>query len=595
MCTLTDLQKRQVIQREPAKSADYMLECIQKYKNLSLDDFPNMEPSKRIYIKEKLNSVPNPNEQREWNNIISMSGTPSQELLNALNGYIRNWETTRPAGNHVDDACKEVARVKNVLVLEQTKKEEADWNEVDTLSQTSLIGHLNKYPQTVHKNEIDDSVWGLIDKENIQEIQNYLTIFQNGLHAKDARDILNAIIEWNNVKNTNDIFVINDYVRSNPTSPFKQQASILIASLKQSEIAAMRNNPNNYDINKFMRLHNEKIITDSELIMADVVTDDILEVILQPDSIILPDVNNAIKASFAECKDGYTDVFFFGIPSTGKTCVLMGLSRSNALHIDLATGGGDYAAVLQQYVDAKVCIPPTPGDFVTTLDATVYSKEKSNVVHKVNLVEMSGEEFAFEIANNPNHVFTFEDMASKAPGLLKNNNRKVFFLVLDPTANSVRVRREIIDGFDEETGAPIMRLEWAVVNQRIAIQKMVDLFTKEENRSIMRNVDSIHIIMTKSDMLGNPIDREEKACNIFYDRFAGNMLETLHELCKEFNINSNTGFYPKLYSFSLGKFYLGGYYEYDPTDSNKLVKAILNSTHGTVKKSIWDKIKDKVN
>ena len=174
MPTLNDLQKKQVIQREPTKSADYMLECIQKYDNLSLDDFPNMESSKRDYIREKLNSVPNPNEQNEWNNIVAMLGTPSQELLDALNAYIRNWETSRPAGNHVDDAWNEVSRVENVLIKEQTQKEEADWNEVDTLSQTSLIGHLNKYPQTVHKNEIDDSVWGLIDKENIQEIQNYL-------------------------------------------------------------------------------------------------------------------------------------------------------------------------------------------------------------------------------------------------------------------------------------------------------------------------------------------------------------------------------------------------------------------------------------
>lgn len=595
MPTLNDLQKKQVIQREPTKSADYMLECIQKYDNLSLDDFPNMEPNKRIYIKEKLNSVPNPNEQKEWNDIIGMSGTPSQELLDALNKYIKNWETSRPAGNHIDDAWNEVSRVENALAAIQAAKEEDDWNNVDTLSQTSLIGHLNKYPKSVHKDEIDDSIWGLIDKENIQEIQNYLTIFPNGLHSKEARDVLNAIVEWNNVKNTNDIFVINDYLRANPMSPFKQQASLLIAGLKQGEINLMRNNPNNYSIDRFKNLLFDKIVTKGELIMADVATEDILRMIYDGDSKSLPDVNKAIKDSFAECKDGYTDVFFFGIPSTGKTCVLMGLSRSNALHIDLATGGGDYAAALQQYVDAKVCIPPTPGDFVTTLDATVHSKEKSNVVHKVNLVEMSGEEFAFDIANNPNHIFTFEDMASKAPELLKNNNRKVFFLVLDPTTNVVRVRREVIDGYNEETGEVIKHLEWAMVNQRIAIQKMVDLFTKEENRSIMKKVDSIHIIMTKSDMLGNPIDREEKACNIFYDRFACDILDTLHELCGEFNINSNTGFYPKLYPFSLGKFYLGGYYEYDPTDSNKLVKAILNSTHGTVKKSLWDKIKDKVN
>lgn len=204
MCTLNDLQRRQIIQREPTKSAEYMLGLIQKYDNLSLDDFPNMNSDKRNYILEKLNSVPNPNEQKEWSKIAGMLGSSSQEFLDALNSYIRNWESSRPFGNHVDEAWTEVSRVEGEMKSAQAQEEENDWVNVDTLSQTSLIGHLNKYPKTVHKNEIDDSVWGLIDKEDIQDIQNYITIFPQGLHVKEAKDILNAVVEWNNVKNTND-------------------------------------------------------------------------------------------------------------------------------------------------------------------------------------------------------------------------------------------------------------------------------------------------------------------------------------------------------------------------------------------------------
>ena len=597
MPTLNDLQKKQVIQREPTKSADYMLECIQKYDNLSLDDFPKMETDKKEYIRKKLNSVPNPNEQKEWSNILAMGGVPSQTLLDALNAYIRNWETSRPADNHVDEAWNEVSRVENALVQEQTQKEEADWNQVDPLSQTSLISYLKKYPKTVHKNEIDDSVWGLVDKENIPDIQNYLTIFPSGLHAREAKEILNAIVEWNNVKNTNDIFVINDYFRTNPSSPFKQQMSILIAGLKHGEIVEMRNNPNNYEVSRLMRLLNEGIATEKELIMAKVMTKNILETLRNTDiNSDLPDIRKAIADSHAECKDGYTDVFFFGVPSTGKTCVLMGMSRSNSLHINLASGGGDYASALQQYTDVGVTVPRTPGTFVTTLEATISSrKEPVGVVHKVNLVEMSGEEFAFGIANNPDHVFTFEEMGSGATQLLRNDNRKVFFLIIDPTANVVRINREIVDGYDEDTGQPLTHLEYCVVNQRTLIQKMVNLFENEGNSEIMKKVDSIHIIMTKSDTLGNPVEREEKALSIFNDKFGGDILEPLIELCKEYSINVNTQFHPKLYTFSLGTFYVGGLYEYEQTDSNRLVKAIKNSTIAIKKKTFWDKLKEVVN
>lgn len=596
MPILNDLQKKQVIQREPTKSADYMLECIQKYNNLSLDDFPNMDSNKREYIRKKLNSTPNPNEQKEWSNIAVKLETPSQELLDALNSYILNWETSRPEGNHVDEAWNEVSRIKSLLLEEQSQKEDEDWNNVDTLSEPSLIEHLYKYPNTVHKNEIDDSVWGLVDKENIQEIQNYTTIFPSGLHANEARDILNAIVEWNNVKNTNNIFVINNYLRTNPMSPFRQQASILIAGLKQGEINAMKNNPNNYEVPRLMKLLNDGIATERELIMANVMTENILET-LRTTSIEadLPDIRKAIADSHAECKDGFTDVFFFGVPSTGKTCVLMGMSRSNSLHINLASGGGDYASALQQYTDVGVTVPRTPGTFVTTLEATISSRNEPGTVHKVNLVEMSGEEFAFGIANNPNHVFTFEDMGSGATQLLKNNNHKVFFLIIDPTANVVRINREIVDGYDEETGQPLTHLEYCVVNQRTLIQKMVNLFENPGNSDIMKKVDSIHIIMTKSDTLGNPIEREEKALRIFYDKFGGDILEPLINLCREYNINSNNQFHPKLYTFSLGTFYVGGLYEYEQTDSNRLVKAIKNSTQRIKKKTFWDRLIDIVN
>jgi hypothetical protein len=171
----------------------------------------------------------------------------------------------------------------------------------------------------------------------------------------------------------------------------------------------------------------------------------------------------------------------------------------------------------------------------------------------------------------------------------------VFFLIIDPTTNIVRITRDVIVGYDEETGEPIKRLENYVVNQRTIIQKIVNIFEKPQNADIMKKVDSIHIIMTKADTLGNAVEREDKALTIFYDKYANDILQPLNALCDTYNINSNTNFWPKLYTFSLGTFYVGGLYEYDPTDSNRLVKAIRNSTQGTKKKTFWDRLKEKLN
>ena len=597
---LTDLQRKKLIEGINSISINSIIKYIQ-IGDITLDDVPHISAERKQYIIDQLNSMPNPVEQQEWQAIEMMLIQPSTELVQKLSSYIARWDAGRPAGNHVELAKQKLPEIESQIKLEAERAEQAEWDAVDPFSTTDLWGYLSKYPNTIHKSEIDDSLWGLVTQERVQDIQNYITMLPQGIHVREAQLILNAIVEWNNVKLTNDIFCVNDYIRNNPNTPFKNQAQVQLMGLKQQEIGMMRTNPNSYEVNRLLRLINDGIFSDHELINAKVMTETVLETLRNHDiNADLPDIRQAIENSRAECKDGYTDVFFFGVPSTGKTCVLMGMSRSNSLHINLASGGGDYAAALQQYTDVGVTVPRTPGTFVTTLEATISSvSDQGGAVHKINLVEMSGEEFAFDIANNPDRIFTFEQMGSGATQLLKNDNRKVFFLIIDPTANVVRINREIVvqDGFDEDTGEPITHtdLQYCVVNQRTLIQKMVDLFTDPGNAEIMKKVDSIHIIMTKSDTLGNPVEREEKALNIFQQKFSGDILKPLIDLCEEYNINSRTNFHPNLYTFSLGTFYVGGLYEYEQTDSDRLVVAIKNSTQSVKKKSWWDRLKETVN
>lgn len=597
---LTDLQRKKLIEGINSISINSIIKYIQ-IGDITLDDVPHISAERKQYIIDQLNSMPNPVEQQEWQAIEMMLIQPSTELVQKLSSYIARWDAGRPAGNHVELAKQKLPEIESQIKLEAERAEQAEWDAVDPFSTTDLWGYLSKYPNTIHKSEIDDSLWGLVNQESVQDIQNYITMLPQGIHVREAQLILNAIVEWNNVKLTNDIFCVNDYIRNNPNTPFKNPAQVQLMGLKQQEIGMMRTNPNSYEVNRLLRLINDGIFSDHELINAKVMTETVLETLRNHDiNADLPDIRQAIENSRAECKDGYTDVFFFGVPSTGKTCVLMGMSRSNSLHINLASGGGDYAAALQQYTDVGVTVPRTPGTFVTTLEATISSvSDQGGAVHKINLVEMSGEEFAFDIANNPDRIFTFEQMGSGATQLLKNDNRKVFFLIIDPTANVVRINREIVvqDGFDEDTGEPITHtdLQYCVVNQRTLIQKMVDLFTDPGNAEIMKKVDSIHIIMTKSDTLGNPVEREEKALNIFQQKFSGDILKPLIDLCEEYNINSRTNFHPNLYTFSLGTFYVGGLYEYEQTDSDRLVVAIKNSTQSVKKKSWWNRLKETVN
>lgn len=592
---LTELQRKRLIEGINSLPINTVLSYFVSGE-IKFSDVPGILAERKQYIEEKLNSMPNPVEQKEWKMIESQASNPTQSLLESIEAYIRHWEGIRPASNHVDEAREMYEQVARRISAISEEYERQAWDSVDVFSKQSLIDYLSNYPKTVHKSEIDDSLWGLTNKESVDELQQYIALFSpQGNHTSEANNYLMAIVEWNNVKNSEEIFLLDSYIKSHPESPFIQQAQILMINLKQKEKARMRNNSNEYDVSRFLTLLDKHIMTENELIHDGIITRNVLETLRKTDiNNDLPDIKKAINNSKPECKEGFTDVYFFGVPSTGKTCVLMGMSRSNSLHINLASGGGDYASALQQYTDVGVTVQRTPGTFVTTLEATI-SNDSENAEHRINLVEMSGEEFAFEIAGHPNHVFTFEDMGTGATELLKNSNRKVFFLIIDPTADLVRINREIVDGYNEDTGDPIVRLDYCVVNQRTVIQKMVDLFKDKGNAEIMKRVDSIHIIMTKSDILGNPVEREKMAYSIFQEKFRGDILAPLITLCREYNINAQTDFHPKLYTFSLGRFYIGGLYEYEQHDSNKLVKAIRNSTHALKNKTWWDRLKETVN
>lgn len=598
---LSELQRKKLIEGINSIAIASVMKYIQSG-DISLEDVPNISAERKQYILNELNNMPNPMEQQEWQLIEEMLGQPSPELLNRLTAYINKWNNSRPAGNHVDLANQKLHEVESQIKIEAERVEQAAWDALDTFSVTALREYLTKYPNTIHKSEIDDCIWGLTDQENVQMIQNYLTTFPYGVHTQEAQAVLNSIVEWNNVKQTDDVFCVNSYILNNPKSPFIKQAQIQLMGLKQRELSLMRDKPNSYEVSYLMQLIDKGIFSEMELINADVVTETILETLRNNDVRDgLPDIMDAIEESTPDCEEGRTDVFFFGVPATGKTCVLMGLSRTSSLHINLASGGGDYAAVLQQYTDAGLTVPPTPGDFVTTIRATIGSRiNNQDAVHKINLVEMSGEEFAFGIANNPDHEYTFEHMGSGTTKLLSNDNNKVFFLIIDPTTNVIRKTRTVMvedEGYDEETGKKIthQEIQHCIVNQRTIIQKMVNIFEDPTNAEIMKKVNAIHIIMTKSDTLGSDGQREEKALEIFNQKYSGDLLESLYNLGKEYNINSHTDFYPNLYTFSLGKFYVGGLYEYEQIDSDKLVSAIQNATIAEKKRTWWDKVKDVVN
>ena len=584
---LTDLQRKKLIDDINRLNINVVLKYFLSG-DILLSDVPHITDDRRKYIEDYLPA----SAQKDWDALQASLSEVSESTLHKLEAYIRKYEGTRPDGNHVDEAIAKRNEIKDALRRDALATEETEWKAVDPFSMMSLIGHLNKYPMSIHHDEIDNKVWNIIDKESEQQLQDYKVLFPKGKYIEKASAMLEVLDEWMIVRDSGDISFVFQYIRKRPESPYIDKAYCLLMDLKHQEICRMRHEPNRYDVSRLLYLVQLGIFTVDELISEGVMTENVWHTLNNIDvKNDLPDIYEAMQDSKVECQDGCIDVYLWGLPSTGKTCILQGLLSSSSLLLDLTSSGGSYAEALRQYTDYGMASPRTLDDSVTTLKTTIITDGHTPIKYNVNFVEMSGHHILDMVEDNSEH--SKEENNSDIANLLHNDNRKVFFLIIDPTINNIKLNREY-DEYDEQTGEKIHRLKYVVFNQKIFMQQIVNIFQDPANSDIMRKVDSIHIIITKADTFGERLQRGEKALDYFNDHYGINVTQPLVDLCEKYHINCNSNFRPKLFTFSLGKFYVGGLYEYDPIDSELLINTITAFEPPYRKKTFWSRLIEKI-
>ena len=127
------------------------------------------------------------------------------------------------------------------------------------------------------------------------------------------------------------------------------------------------------------------------------------------------------------------------------------------------------------------------------------------------------------------------------------------------------------------------------INQLDIMNKFVSLFELPENQAIMSKVDAIHFVVTKADMLGDGSTRLDKARDLLISRYQG-PIEQLKSYCRKTKrINYSTNYRPQVFTFSLGRFYLGDIFDFDKTETLQIVDTIRVVTGGTRETSWWDR------
>jgi len=386
------------------------------------------------------------------------------------------------------------------------------------------------------------------------------------------------------------IFDVAEHRASLPEPDTETEA--LYRKLRDEELENIRHNPARFNRQYVERLIGLGIFSLEDLYSAGVMTPGSWQK-LQINREYLPVMSDFQKGNQELVPVSGTDVYFFGMPTSGKTSLLMGITAANGIGytLDMRTNGGPYAAALRQYAQAGMTPGRTKGHFVTTIGGEINDEKRNGKVKNlpINLIEMSGEEFALRIAETKEP--SMANMGTGVTNMLRNDNQKVFFIIVDASRPMVKV--SYLDHEIDEDLEVAKQVKFRYISQLDILDKFMVLISLPENQEIMSKVNAIHFVVTKADAIEEDEneDRDAKALNLINSHYLS-VVEQLKNYCRKTRrINKKTEFSPLVFTYSLGRFYIGDVFEYDYTDTLKIIEAIRNSTVSPLR-SWWQRLRD---
>lgn len=543
---------------------------------------------RRISEKQKFATLTAEVEQALEANRLT-GAMPSNGVIQAIRGFVNTYRNDDYAAADVAQ-CTAWADTIRQIMADAARR---DWALLATpdgrlADFDAAVKFMQTYSLTDNRRAMLDDMmwnWAIAQPDVTAAVNRYTSVWTSGgRHLADIARLTRERSDWENGLSNADIYTLINFVSANPGHLFAGKAKERIESLKRDTLDDIRRAPNTYPYENFLELRRSGIFTDEELKEAAGASDALFDKILNLPTILNslpPSPDDSTRFGTGLGETGLTDVVFFGISSTGKTCLLSGLLLNERVWFDERRFSGDYGTLVHTYARNGVALQGTPKNFIATIKTRVQSRDGRH--YDFNLFEMAGEAFDDRIANaiyNDGGVITrFADMGLGAPEILNTLNPKIFFIVIDPTKN--------IDEMSEQANA---------------VKKMISLMFGDDNginpnAEVMSKVIGLHFLVTKSDLLpagpgGSRIDAAHRAVCSVVNEATRSMIVTG---CRSFGINSSadpaSDGVPLVFAYSLGHFTVGNIFEYDRSGSDDVLD-IISDYCAPRRNSFGDKIRD---
>lgn len=390
--------------------------------------------------------------------------------------------------------------------------------------------------QDLQKNEVkaDEEAWSKAEFGEEEDLLAYIKQFPNGLNVNEAKRLVRAKRE---------------------EEERKQRA-------KYEILENIENKPNYYsraDIKQYLK---NKTISKTDLLDRGV-----------PEGVV--DLLDSTPVAFdtgetpESIPKGYTEVYFWGVPGSGKTCALSAVlskaAKDGNLEYDVGPGFHYMVQLTGVFSEDNAVLPnPTPFDKTQYLPFAI--RESSSKVRSISLIELSGElfeTFYTETAGlppkSPLHKETFDILHN----YLKSDNRKIHFFFIDYQKGNKKNHSGLTQSNYLDAAAIYFK----------------------NNKIFSKSTDAIYVVLTKSDLMD--VEKEEwveEAKKHLKNENFSQFTNSLKAICEQNSINSG-----KLYvePFSVGKTYFNNLCSFDDTSAGNILE-ILKKRIPARGKSMFD-------
>lgn len=263
-----------------------------------------------------------------------------------------------------------------------------------------------------------------------------------------------------------------------------------------------------------------------------------------------------------------TEVYFWGTPSSGKTCVLgatISSSQYSGILEMLQCSGYDYMTRLSNIFSSEgICTLPENTHYGNIYEMVLNLTDHKKRKHKLTLIDLGGELFRYVYFKQNRYFLDQEqkDTLTKAISYLKDTrNEKIHFFVVEYGAHNK---------------------EWESLSMLNYLDCMAT-FLKEE-RVFKKSTVGVYILVTKCDrILCEEDKRAEEAYNYVKDKMPS-FYNNLEATCKDAGISDF-----KVISFSVGEVFAQNFCQFNDEDTNKIINKLVTKTYAE-SNSWWAKL-----